>query len=101
MEFIVSESPKLVDGLWHLIGRCSSTVIKGGTFTLCTPYETARNDANETVTHYGEPHTVELTVEKIVAYKHEFDTLDPGMTALLLISGDASSVADQTVLSIG
>lgn len=101
MEFVVSENPRLIDGLWHLVGRCSSTAIKGGTFTHRTPYEVTRNDVNETVTRYGESHTVELTVEKIAAYGHEFYILDPGMTALALVSGDASSVARQTVLSIG
>lgn len=101
MEFIVSENPRLIDGLWHLVGRCSSTVIKGERFTRCAPYEVTRNGANETVTRYGAPRIVELTVEKIIAYKHEFDSLDPGMTALLLVSGDASLVTGQTILNTG
>lgn len=98
MEFIISESPKMIDGLWNIAGRCSSTIFRGGRFTKCVPYKVDRNSKNETVTTYSTAREVNLVVEKIIAYKHELDVLDSGMTALLLLSGDASTVAVGTLL---
>lgn len=98
MEFIISSKPEKKNDMWHIIGRCSSAVFRGGRFTKCIPYKVSRNDKNEAITTYGIEHPIDLVVEKIIAYKNEFDILDPGMTALLVLSGDASEVIDQTVL---
>ena len=98
MEFIVSGTPEQKNGAWHVVGRCSSSVVRGERFTKCVPYKVQRNSENEVITTYGVEWIVDLVVEKIIAYKHEFEILDSGMTALLVLSGDASGVVDQTVL---
>lgn len=101
MEFVVSETPELAGEAWSIVGRCSTAIVHGHRFTKCTPYQTHRNMNNELVTSYGESFDVDLCIEKILAYKYELDVLDTGMTALLIVTGDASSVRENTVLRDG
>ena len=71
----------------------------GKRFLEYFPYTVIRSPDNlEIHSEYGAPRPINLLVEKIVAYRHEFETLSSGMTGLLIVSGDASDLTDDVIL---
>jgi len=99
LQFIVCGTPEFKEGLWQIVGRCTSDVHVGKRFLEYFPYTVIRSPDNlEIQSEYGTPRPINLLVEKIVAYRHEFETLSSGMTCLLIASGDASDLTDDVIL---
>lgn len=100
VEFIVEEAPiKESDTQWAIVGRCSTDVCKGSRFNMAIPYSSKYdktiNSYIQTKLH-GFP--VLLTVEKILSWEKEWDIINAGMAAKLIVSGDASKIVSSTFL---
>ena len=75
------------------MGRCAGSVYLGERFTGIIPHVKLHGEVAQMP-----PITTNLVVEKIVAYGHELQTLDSGLTALLVLSGDGSNITDYCTL---
>ena len=93
MHFGIAHAPEFKNNKWHVIGRCVNNVHLGKQFTKIVP----RAQIGGKITHMSSI-AATLTVEKIIAYGHELQTLDSGLTALLILSGDGSLITDYCTL---
>ena len=80
----------LAEGQIKLAGRCGNDRIRlGDEFTAVYWYEPAKSleefERHPETRKVGE---VSLVVERIEAYRHDFEELDPGLTAALTLKGE-------------
>lgn len=99
-EFIIGDEPYFQDGHWRAPGRCITDVAVGDLFTTMIKYTSAYNKGKcDWDMSYADPIEVNLTVERIISYRREWDSLSSGMTALLVFSGpDTPALENHVVL---
>lgn len=100
IEFLVEETPVRKNSTqWEIVGRCSTDLAKGTQFTQAIPYSIELDNQHksyEVRKEGGFP--VLLTVEKMLSWEREWDLINAGMAARLLVSGDASKIHKRMLL---
>jgi len=97
---IVEEQPTPQrDDYWELVVRCVTDVEKGGRLSTATPYSVTFSDDRASCTEVeGVPFAIDLLIDRIESYGKEWDLLNAGMTAKILVLGDASAIPARTYL---
>jgi hypothetical protein len=93
MQFGIAHTPEQKNNRWHIVGRCVSNVYLGERFTEIIPHVEIDGRIKQMP-----PIAADLTVEKIIAYGREFQVLDAGLTALIVLSGDGSRITNYCTL---
>ncbi|WP_271023595.1 hypothetical protein [Rhizobium sp. RCAM05973] len=93
MEFSVILEPENIGGDWLLKGRCITDLFVNGRFTELVRFDFPENGTQENLPIEGETWEVDLKIEKISAYQHEFEKINAGMTAAVTVSGDGEKLA--------
>jgi hypothetical protein len=81
-------------------GRCLTDISIGQKFTTMTARsKVSRLPSGDLEIIYAPPIYVDLTVVEIYSWRLNWETISSGMTARLVVSGDASALVDNAILS--
>src|SRR5262245_9716382 len=82
-------------GAYKVIGRCGDlAVLKGDRFSEAWPSRVIKTPDGYSQGPKINVRAIDLRVERITAYKHEFEELSPGMTAELILQGKGAPIRD-------
>ena len=76
-QFIVEVPAQLIGGRWIVIGRCRADLRRGEHLRFLMPYSVEKR-GDEYETKFSSPVMINLVVERISAYRHDFDVLNRG-----------------------
>lgn len=88
IEFSVVLQPEKFGDRWLLKGRCLTDLVVHGRFL-----ELVRFDFPKGLPIQGDSWAVNLKIETISAYQHEFEKINAGMTAAVAVSGEGENLA--------
>ncbi|MGV1761850.1 hypothetical protein ACQZ6F_31800 [Rhizobium sp. A22-96] len=97
IEFSVVLEPENAGSKWLLKGRCITDLVLNGRFTELIRFDFPVNGTAENSPIEGEVWALDLTIEKISAYEREFDKINAGMTAAVIVSGEGGRLTSNWV----
>lgn len=90
IEFGIAHEPTKRDGEWHLIGRCVTDIRVGDRFTKFIPHRLVGKPSSENMNFVCEDEVpLDLAIVRILAYGRDFGVLSAGMTAEVVVVGEA------------
>jgi hypothetical protein len=98
VKFYVDRLVDMEVGRVTVAGRCETSLRLGDRFLYSAHYTAKLSGEIVYMTLVGSV-GINCSVEKITSYRHEFEELNAGMTALVVLSGDVEKIVNNTTLS--